>query len=570
MKYEVIDTDVLVVGAGGAGCRAAIEASNHNVRVTVITKDILGKAHTVMAEGGINAALGNSDPRDSWESHGYDTVSGGAWLNDQELVEVLVKYAPERVLELEEFGALFSRTPDGKIAQRPFGKQSFPRACYAADRSGHEIMVTLVDEMRRRDIEVHDEIYATSLLTDGSRIAGVTALDIRRGDFKVYRAKATIMAAGGAGRIYEITTNAQADVGSGYAMAYKAGVELVDMEQYQFHPTGVAFPESARGMLVTEGVRGEGGILLNKYGERFMKRYHPDMMELAGRDQVSRAIATEILEGRGTEHGAVYLDVSFLPSSLIEEVLPTMFHDFLDLGVDIRNEPMEVTPTAHHYMGGIKINTKCETNMRGLYAAGEVAGGVHGGNRLGGNALADNLVFGAIAGESAAIYALNNEMPKLDRRQIEAEYERVFAPLDRKDGVRQSQLKKRLAKLMWDKVGIFRNGRDMKSALDEIILMRTRDEPRIYTDNKSTRYNMELVGALEISDMLLVSEILTRSALMREESRGAHYRTDFPKPNNEKWFVNIYVKREGNEMKLYTKPVVITRWKPPWMEKKSP
>ncbi|MEM2881963.1 MAG: FAD-binding protein [Candidatus Bathyarchaeia archaeon] len=569
MKYEVIDTDVLVVGAGGAGCRAAIEASNHNVRVTVITKDILGKAHTVMAEGGINAALGNSDPRDSWESHGYDTVSGGAWLNDQELVEILAKQAPERVLELEEFGALFSRTPDGKIAQRPFGKQSFPRACYAADRSGHEIMVTLVDEMRRRDIEVHDEVYATSFLTDGPAIAGVTALDIRRGDFRVYRAKATVMAAGGAGRIYEITTNAQADVGSGYAMAYKAGAELVDMEQYQFHPTGVAFPESARGMLVTEGVRGEGGILLNKFGERFMKRYHPDMMELAGRDQVSRAIATEILEGRGTEHGAVYLDVSFLPSSLIEEVLPTMLHDFLDFGVDIRNEPMEVTPTAHHYMGGIKINAKCETNMRGLYAAGEVAGGVHGGNRLGGNALADNLVFGAIAGESAASYALDNGMPKLDRRQIEAEYERVFAPLERKDGVRQSQLKRRLAKLMWDKVGIFRNGRDMKSALDEIVLMRTKDEPRIYTDNKSTRYNMELVGALEISDMLLVSEILTRSALMREESRGAHYRTDFPKPNHEKWFVNIYVKKEGGGMRLYTKPVVITRWKPPWMEKSS-
>jgi succinate dehydrogenase/fumarate reductase flavoprotein subunit len=567
MKYQVIDTDVLVVGAGGAGCRAAIGASNYNVQVTVITKDILGKAHTVMAEGGVNAALGNSDPGDNWEIHGYDTVSGGAYLNDQELVEVLVKNAPERILELEEFGALFSRTPDGKIAQRPFGKQSFPRSCYAADRSGHEIMVTLVDEMRRRDIEVHDEVYATSLLRDGPAVAGVTALDIRRGEFRVYRAKATVMASGGAGRIYEITTNAQADVGSGYAMAYRAGVEQVDMEQYQFHPTGVAFPESARGMLVTEGVRGEGGILLNKFGERFMKRYHPDTMELAGRDQVSRAIATEILEGRGTEHGAVYLDVSFLPSSLIEEALPTMFHDFMDFGVDIRNEPMEVTPTAHHYMGGIRINTRCETNLRGLYAAGEVTGGVHGGNRLGGNALADIVVFGAIAGESAAAYALSSDMPKLDRRQIEGEYERVFAPLERKDGVRQSQLKRRLAKLMWDKVGIFRNGRDMKSALDEIVLMRTKDEPRIYTDNKSTRYNMELVGALEVSDMLLVSEILTRSALMREDSRGAHYRTDFPKPNHQKWFVNICVRRDGNEMRLYTKPVLITRWKPPWMEK---
>ena len=374
MTFEIIDTDVLIVGAGGAGCRAAIAASDLNQDVLIITKDVLGKAHTVMAEGGYNAALANLDPDDSWEYHATDTVKAGAFLNDQNLVEVLAKEAPDRVYDLENFGGIFSRTPDGLIMQRPFGHQSYRRTCYAGDRTGHEILATLTKELRRREIALIDEVYATSLLRDNNHVAGVTIIDIKTGTFKVIRASSIVMAAGGAGRIYEVTTNAQADVGSGYAMAYKAGVELIDMEQFQFHPTGAAIPPSARGRLVTEGVRGEGGILLNKDGQRFMKKYNPKSMELAGRDEAARSIATEIREGRGTENGAVYLDISFIPSRIIEERLPTMVEDFLDIGIDIRKEPMEVTPTAHHMMGGIKITQHTETNLKGLFAAGEVVG----------------------------------------------------------------------------------------------------------------------------------------------------------------------------------------------------
>jgi succinate dehydrogenase/fumarate reductase flavoprotein subunit len=337
VTLEVIDTNVLVVGAGGAGCRAAIAASDSNQEVTIITKDILGKAHTVMAEGGINAALANLDPDDLWQIHAKDTCNAGAYLNNQNLAEILANEAPQRVFDLENFGAIFSRTPDGLIMQRPFGHQTYRRTCYAGDRTGHEVLATLTEELRRRQIDIIDEVFATALLRNQKRVAGVSVIEIRTGKFQVFRAPAIIMAAGGAGRIYDVTTNAQADVGGGYAMAYKAGVELIDMEQFQFHPTGAAVPPSARGRLVTEGVRGEGGVLLNKDGERFMKRYNPRLMELAGRDEVARSIATEIREGRGTENEAVYLDVSFLPATIIEERLPTMLEDFLDIGIDIRN-----------------------------------------------------------------------------------------------------------------------------------------------------------------------------------------------------------------------------------------
>jgi len=566
VTFEVIDTDVLVVGAGGAGCRAAIAASDSNQQVTIITKDILGKAHTVMAEGGINAALANLDPDDVCEIHARDTCNAGAYLNNQNLVEILANEAPQRVFDLENFGAIFSRTPDGLIMQRPFGHQTYRRTCYAGDRTGHEVLATLTDELRRRQIDIIDEVFATSLFRSKNRVAGVSVIDIRTGQFQVFRAPSIIMAAGGAGRIYDITTNAQADVGSGYAMAYKVGVELIDMEQFQFHPTGAAIPPAARGRLVTEGVRGEGGILLNKHGERFMKRYNPRLLELAGRDEVARSIATEIREGRGTENEAVYLDISFLPATIIEERLPTMLEDFLDIGVDIRNEPMEVTPTAHHVMGGLKINTLAGTNLSGLYAAGEVAGGVHGGNRLGGNALAAGQVFGEIAGNSAAKFAASNSTPSLDRDSINKEYSRVMAPLERQDGLHPSIETKRLQRFMWDKAGLFRNEEDLNAALSFIKQQQTNVDSQLAVQNKATRYNTEWISALELQDMILVSEMIVRSALLRKESRGAHYRTDYPKLDNKRWFVNIVTSKKKEKMVLKRTPVVITKWTPPWIE----
>jgi fumarate reductase (CoM/CoB) subunit A len=565
LTYEIIDTDVLVVGAGGAGCRAAIAASELNQDVLIITKDILGKAHTVMAEGGYNAALANLDPDDSWEIHVSDTIKAGAYLNDQELVEILAKEAPDRVYDLENFGGIFSRTPDGLIMQRPFGHQTYRRTCYAGDRTGHELLGTLTEELRRREITIIDEVYATSLLRDNNHVAGVTIIDIKTGNFKVVRASSVVMAAGGAGRIYETTTNAQADVGSGYSIAYRADIELIDMEQFQFHPTGVAIPPSARGRLVTEGVRGEGGILLNKDGERFMKYYNPKSMELSGRDEVARSIATEIREGRGTENGAVYLDISFIPSKIIEERLPTMLEDFLEIGLDIREEPMEVTPTAHHMMGGIKINNKAETNLKGLYAAGEVVGGVHGGNRLGGNALADTQVFGRIAGNSASKYAKIVLSPKLDKKIIDQEYSRVIAPLERDEGLSSSDEKTQLQKYMWDKAGIFRNEQDLRDALQFIENQRKRVATQLMVKNKATRYNTEWVSSLELYDMLDVSEMLVRSAIMREESRGAHYRTDYPTANHKQWLANIIIKKQNQQMLLEKKPVIISKWKPPWI-----
>jgi len=564
VTFEIIDTDILIIGAGGAGCRAAIAASDSNLEVTIITKDILGKAHTVMAEGGINAALANLDPIDSSEIHANDTCNAGAYLNNQYLAEILSVDSPQRVYDLENFGAIFSRTPDGLIMQRPFGHQTYRRTCYAGDRTGHEVMHTLTQELRKREIHIIDEVFATSLLRDHSHIAGVTIVDIRTGNFKIFRAPSIVMAAGGAGRIYHITTNAQADVGSGYAMAYKCGVELVDMEQIQFHPTGTAIPPAARGRLVTEGVRGEGGILLNKFGERFMKSYNPRLMELAGRDEVARAVATEIREGRGTENDAVYLDISFLPSKIIEDRLPTMLEDFLDIGIDIRKEPMEVTPTTHHVMGGLKIDQLTKTNIKGLFAAGEVAGGVHGGNRLGGNALAAGQVFGKIAGSSASEFATNASFPKLDRDIIEKEYSRIIAPLERKEGVSSFAQKGDLQKIMWDKAGIVRNEQGLNEALQFIKNQQEIANSKLFVNNKATRYNTEWISALELHDMLIVAEMIVRSAIIRRESRGAHYRSDYPTLNNEEYFVNFMVKQQNNHMVLEKIPVIITKWIPPW------
>ncbi len=562
-RYETIDTDVLVVGAGGAGCRAAIESSNHNVSVTLLSKELFGKAHTIMAEGGYNAALGNVDPADNPDIHFKDTVEGGAYLNNQRVVEILVKDACERILDLENFGGLFDRTAEGKIAQRLFGKQTYRRTCYASDRTGHEMMATLVEEVRRRDITVMDEIFVFRLLMNNGAVVGAAALKMKNGDLVVLRSKSTVLATGGTGRIYSITTNAAQDTGDGYALGFNSGAQLVDMEQFQFHPTGIVYPESARGTLVTEAVRGEGGILYNSLGERFMKNYNPKLMEVAGRDEVARSIANEIIEGRGTKHGGVFLDISHLPSIIIEERLESMLELFLKIGIDIREEPMEVSPTAHHLMGGLSINERAETTIKRVFAAGEVTGGVHGGNRLGGNALADTQVFGRIAGENAATLAKSlSQSPSLSKFEVDQAYAEAYASLDRKEGLSSIELRKRLQRLMWDNVGIFRSGASLSKAVDEIVRMRN-EASRIATQDKNPSYNKEWIESLEVPNMLLTSEMIARSALMRQESRGAHYRKDFNKTDNKNWSVNIHITKEGKTMKLWTEPVIITKLKVP-------
>jgi fumarate reductase (CoM/CoB) subunit A len=562
VSYETIDTDVLVVGAGGAGSRAAIETANRNVHVTLLSKELLGKAHTCMAEGGYNAALANVDAADNWQVHLKDTIVGGAWINNQKLSEILVKEAGDRIFDLEEYGAVWDRTPEGKIMQRPFGKQTYRRTCYAADRTGHEMMQTLVEEVRRRNLDVLDEIFVTDYLMAGGKIAGAFAIDQKRGDFLVFRAKSVILASGGAGRLFKITTNAAQDTGDGYASAYRAGAKLVDMEMVQFHPTGMVYPDSHKGQLVTEAVRGEGGFLLNINKERFMQRYEPQRMELAGRDVVARSIATEILEGRGTPQGGVYLNVSHLPAKIIEERLPSMLRQFLDVGVDIRKEPMQIAPTAHHFMGGVQINENAETGIQGMYAAGEVTGGIHGGNRLGGNALADTQVFGKRAGENAAEYAKKNPMLPIDKRQITRGIKNAEKFLKKREGIRPVEIKSKLTALMWNKVGIFRTGKEIQEAITEIERMKAQDLPQLSVTDGKKRFNKEWIETLEIENLVAVAEMVAKAALMRTESRGAHYRRDFPKLDNQNWFANIVIEEKDGKMTFQKVPVAATIMKP--------
>ena len=515
-----------------------------------------------MAEGGVNVALGNVDPQDNWEVHFKDTITGGAWINNQKLVEILTKEGPERVFDLEEYGAVFDRTSDGKIAQRPFGKQSYRRTCYASDRTGHELMATLTEEVRRRNINVIEEVFVTNLLKSNNRIAGAFAIDYKSGGFLVFKSKATVLAAGGPGRVYKITSNAAQDTGDGYAIASRAGATLMDMEMFQFHPTGMLTPDSVRGTLVTEAVRGEGGILTNKDNERFMKRYDPDALELASRDVVARAIATEILEGKGTPSGGVYLSVTHVDPNIIQERLKTMLRQFLDTGVDIRKEPMQVAPTAHHLMGGVCISEEAATDLEGLWAAGEVAGGIQGGNRLGGNALLDTQVFGKRAGENAAKFAKSNAQMSIDRKDVEREIKQVENPLGRRKGKKPAQVKNRLAELMWEKVGIFRTRSELQEAVTEIERIRRKEMPQLYVEGTGRRYNHEWIKALEVENMVLTAEAIAKAALMREESRGAHYRRDFPKTDNKNWLVNIIVRNDNGVMTFGITPVVVTLLKP--------
>ncbi|NHI90562.1 MAG: FAD-binding protein [Candidatus Thorarchaeota archaeon] len=562
MDYKTIMCDVLVVGAGGAGCRAAIEASKHNLDVIMLSKELLGKAHTAMAEGGYNVSLGNVDPDDNPETHFKDTIVGGNYLNNQKLAEILVNDAPQRIFDLEDMGAVFDRTPEGKIAQRPFGKQSWRRTAYASDRTGSEIMVTLVEGVRKSSVRVFDEVFSTKLLVTDGKISGVCAVDLKYGDYLVFRAKSVVMATGGAGRIFSVTSNAQLDVGDGYGMAYEAGCEMIDMEMVQFHPTGMVKPESARGRLVTEAVRGEGGILLNNKGERFMNRYYPQVMELAGRDQVARSIMTEVKEGRGSPDGGVYLSIAHLPRSIIEFRLESMIEQFEDAGVDIREEPMQVSPTAHHFMGGIKIDEDSSTNIQGLYAAGECTGGVHGGNRLGGNALADTQVFGAKSGESAAEYAKSTTHLGVNRDEINEEFTRLELMLKRKEGVSPADARHELTELMWSKVQIFRKEDEMQYAVKELRRIQKEVVPMIKVDVPVKRFNPGWHQAIEFAHMVTTARMVAEAAVIRKGSRGAHFRVDADPKDKGYYNIVIHKGKEG-EMELRKEDLVITKITPP-------
>jgi fumarate reductase (CoM/CoB) subunit A len=507
---ELVDCHVLVIGSGGAGVRAAIEAEHYGDTV-LVSKTIVGKGGcTPMAEGGYNAVLAE---KDSCEGHYEDTMRGGAYLNDPGLVRVLVDEAPDRMEDLIRWGAVFDVDDCACVAQRPFGGQRFPRTCYAGDRTGHEMMTTLTERMADTKIETYQEVSIVSLLLHEGRVSGAMGLD-RDGEVILFRSDSTVIATGGGTRVYDISTNSSSGTGDGYALGYRAGAEVIDMEQIQFHPTGAVYPYDARGRLVTEAVRGEGGLLKNKLGERFMTRYDPERMELSTRDVVSRSIATEILGGRGTEHGGVYLDVTHLPASQVENRLPVMLEQFLKFGVDIRKEPMEVAPTAHHIMGGLRIRPDGSTTMKGLFACGEVSGGVHGANRLGGNALAETQVFGKRAGEAAgkaAVHARDH-----DPVQVETERKRLneyFA-----GGSEPAGVWNKLKLSMWEGAGIFRT----LPALEE-----TRSViQHLQSLHLHARTAENIVECCTVRNMLTTASLIVESALLRPESRGAHVRKD--------------------------------------------
>ncbi len=530
MEIKTISTDVLIIGSGGAGSRAAIEVDDAGLKAIIVSKGLSFRSGcTGMAEGGYNAVFKTVDPDDSKEAHIHDTLKGGSYLNDEKLVEILVNESPERLIDLENYGALFDRQESGEIDQRPFGGQTYRRTCYQGDRTGAELLNALKEEIIKRDIECIEEVMITSLVTDGDEVIGATGLNLKDSSLIYFKAKTTILASGGAGQLYPVTSNTFQKNGDGYAIAYKAGAKLIDMEQVQFHPTGMVAPKSKKGVLVTEAVRAEGGKLLNKDDKRFMSKYAPEKMELATRDVVARSIYQEIIEGRGSENGGVYLDISHLDDDYIEEKLETMVLQFENVGIDIKHEPIEVAPTAHHFMGGLKINTDASTSLINLFGAGEVCGGVHGANRLGGNALADTQVFGKIAGESASKACVNIEL-KTNNEQVKIEASRI-ENLIKQGSIKPQKFKENIKKLMWEKVAIVRDEKTLNDALKNLQEMQKELSNLDVNDKK--QYNTELVTALEVINMLEICILVVKSAILRRESRGAHFRSDFPKSSDE-------------------------------------
>ena len=540
MEIKTISTDVLIIGSGGAGSRAAIEVDNAGLKAIIVSKGLSFRSGcTGMAEGGYNAVFKAVDKDDSIDAHIFDTLKGGSYLNDKKLVEILVNESPKRLIDLENYGALFDRQESGEIDQRPFGGQSFRRTCYQGDRTGAELMNALKEEIIKRDIECIEEVMITSLVTDGDEVIGATGLNLKDSSLIYFKAKSTILASGGAGQLYPVTSNTFQKNGDGYAISYRAGADLVDMEQVQFHPTGMVSPKSKRGVLVTEAVRAEGGILLNSEGERFMSRYAPEKMELATRDVVARSIYQEIIDGRGTENGGVYLDISHLDDDYIDETLETMVLQFENIGIDIKSEPIEVAPTAHHFMGGLKINTDASTSLKNLFGAGEVCGGVHGANRLGGNALADTQVFGKIAGESASKACKNTEL-KTNDEQVNQEASRIDS-LIKKGSIKPKEFKDNIKNLMWENVAIVREEKTLNEALKQLLEMQKDLDNLDVGDN--TQYNTDLVTALEVINMVEICILIVKSAILRRESRGAHFRSDFPESIDE-WKKSIIMNKK--------------------------
>lgn len=555
-KFETHEHDVLIIGAGGAGLRAAIAALGHGARVGVVCKSLLGKAHTVMAEGGIAAAMANVDAADDWRTHFRDTMRGGKFLNNWRMAQIHAQESPERVRELEQWGALFDRTSSGDILQRAFGGHTFKRLCHVGDRTGLEMLRTLQDRGVHLGIDVFMECAITKLLKDGDRVSGALGYWRETGRFVVFKAKAIVIATGGIGKAWRITSNSWEYTGDGMALAYEAGAELIDMEFVQFHPTGMVWPPGVQGILVTEAVRGEGGILRNKNGERFMERYDPEKMELSTRDVVARAIYTEAKEGRGTEHGGAYLDISHKPAEYVKKKLPSMYHQFRELAdVDITQGPMEVGPTCHYMMGGIRVDAEtAQSTVPGLFAAGEAAAGLHGANRLGGNSLSDLLVFGRRAGLAAAEYANRSGTAEVAAERVLEATRQMLAPFELSEGESPYQVHRELENTMQNDVGIFRNEEDLQRGLRELELLQAR-AARLKVEG-SRLFNPGWHLARDLKSMLMVSRAVTLSAQARKESRGAHSRIDYPNYDDTWAKQHNIVVREGDQMTLKQFPVM--------------
>jgi succinate dehydrogenase / fumarate reductase flavoprotein subunit len=526
-NYEVREHDVLIIGAGGAGLRAAIEALAQGASVGVVCKSLLGKAHTVMAEGGIAAAMANVDAADNWKAHFRDTMRGGKLLNNWRMAQLHAQEAPDRVRELEQWGALFDRTESGAILQRAFGGHTFKRLCHVGDRTGLELIRTLQDRGVQQGVDCYMECTVTRLLVENGRFAGAFAYWRENGRFIVFKAKAVVIATGGIGKAWTVTSNSWEYTGDGMALAYEAGAELMDLEFVQFHPTGMVWPPGVQGILVTEAVRGEGGILRNKLGERFMEKYDPKRLELSTRDVVARSIYTEVREGRGTEHGGAFLDISQKPAEYVKKKLPSMYHQFKELAdVDITKEPMEVGPTCHYVMGGIRVEAETgQSSVPGIFAAGEAAAGLHGANRLGGNSLSDLLVFGRRAGLAAAAHAKQTSYGSLDNAQLQEAEKELLAPFAN-TGESPYAVHRDLQTVMQSLVGIYRTAEDLERALTELQMLKARAAAASVEGSRLFNPGWHL--SRDLKSMLIISEAVTKSAMARTESRGAHSRIDFP------------------------------------------